>query len=108
MCIMNAGGETHKAFGNDVVFKLKMSFYIAPLFHWLYSYHFFSLSISQITAFDELQADFKVPIDQGNPLHAVGFLCLFIFFLLRHTSPTMSWHPCASSNDAFHLTPQYF
>uniref|UniRef100_A0A8C7Q193 Cornichon family AMPA receptor auxiliary protein 3 n=1 Tax=Oncorhynchus mykiss TaxID=8022 RepID=A0A8C7Q193_ONCMY len=23
-----------------------------------------------ITAFDELQADFKVPIDQGNPLHA--------------------------------------
>ncbi|ROL43421.1 hypothetical protein DPX16_17242 [Anabarilius grahami] len=24
-----------------------------------------------ITAFDELQADFKVPIDQGNPLHAI-------------------------------------
>uniref|UniRef100_A0A3P8S214 Cornichon family AMPA receptor auxiliary protein 3 n=1 Tax=Amphiprion percula TaxID=161767 RepID=A0A3P8S214_AMPPE len=30
----------------------------------------FSLSVCQITAFDELQADFKVPIDQGNPLHA--------------------------------------
>ncbi|KAI3364036.1 hypothetical protein L3Q82_010865, partial [Scortum barcoo] len=28
------------------------------------------LSPLQITAFDELQADFKVPIDQGNPLHA--------------------------------------
>ncbi|XP_024909445.1 protein cornichon homolog 3 isoform X2 [Cynoglossus semilaevis] len=27
-------------------------------------------SSHQITAFDELQADFKVPIDQGNPLHA--------------------------------------
>ncbi|XP_058469348.1 protein cornichon homolog 3 isoform X1 [Solea solea] len=26
--------------------------------------------VKQITAFDELQADFKVPIDQGNPLHA--------------------------------------
>uniref|UniRef100_A0A8B9GWS2 Uncharacterized protein n=1 Tax=Astyanax mexicanus TaxID=7994 RepID=A0A8B9GWS2_ASTMX len=26
----------------------------------------------EITAFDELQADFKVPIDQGNPLHAVS------------------------------------
>lgn len=32
------------------------------------------MSPSQITAFDELQADFKVPIDQGNPLHAVSFL----------------------------------
>lgn len=28
--------------------------------------------VLQITAFDELQADFKVPIDQGNPLHAVS------------------------------------
>uniref|UniRef100_A0A8L0DME1 Cornichon family AMPA receptor auxiliary protein 3 n=1 Tax=Oncorhynchus mykiss TaxID=8022 RepID=A0A8L0DME1_ONCMY len=27
-------------------------------------------AIWHITAFDELQADFKVPIDQGNPLHA--------------------------------------
>lgn len=40
---------------------------------------FLSLSLCQITAFDELQADFKVPIDQGNPLHAVGLLSLFIF-----------------------------
>uniref|UniRef100_A0A4W4FQJ2 Cornichon family AMPA receptor auxiliary protein 3 n=1 Tax=Electrophorus electricus TaxID=8005 RepID=A0A4W4FQJ2_ELEEL len=29
-------------------------------------------AIWHITAFDELQADFKVPIDQGNPLHAVS------------------------------------
>uniref|UniRef100_A0A8C5A992 Uncharacterized protein n=1 Tax=Gadus morhua TaxID=8049 RepID=A0A8C5A992_GADMO len=28
-------------------------------------------AIWHITAFEELQADFKVPIDQGNPLHAV-------------------------------------
>ncbi|XP_055728588.1 protein cornichon homolog 3-like isoform X5 [Salvelinus fontinalis] len=28
-------------------------------------------AIWHITAFDELQADFKVPIDQGNPLHAL-------------------------------------
>ncbi|XP_068564855.1 protein cornichon homolog 3 isoform X4 [Cebidichthys violaceus] len=27
-------------------------------------------AIWHITAFDELQTDFKVPIDQGNPLHA--------------------------------------
>uniref|UniRef100_A0A1A8MEA8 Cornichon homolog 3 n=1 Tax=Nothobranchius pienaari TaxID=704102 RepID=A0A1A8MEA8_9TELE len=27
-------------------------------------------AIWHITAFEELQADFKVPIDQGNPLHA--------------------------------------
>ncbi|KTF95345.1 hypothetical protein cypCar_00034037 [Cyprinus carpio] len=27
-------------------------------------------ALQNITAFDELQADFKVPIDQGNPLHA--------------------------------------
>ncbi|KAK3516180.1 hypothetical protein QTP70_005684 [Hemibagrus guttatus] len=25
----------------------------------------------EITAFDELHADFRVPIDQGNPFHAV-------------------------------------
>ncbi|KAI4890928.1 hypothetical protein NFI96_033188 [Prochilodus magdalenae] len=30
-------------------------------------------AIWHITAFDELQADFKVPIDQGNPLHAGAF-----------------------------------
>uniref|UniRef100_A0A669DJ59 Cornichon family AMPA receptor auxiliary protein 3 n=1 Tax=Oreochromis niloticus TaxID=8128 RepID=A0A669DJ59_ORENI len=36
-------------------------------------------AIWHITAFDELQADFKVPIDQGNPLHAVGLVSLFIF-----------------------------
>ncbi|TNN58863.1 hypothetical protein EYF80_030936 [Liparis tanakae] len=27
-----------------------------------------------ITAFDELQTDFKVPIDQGNPLHAPNII----------------------------------
>lgn len=32
------------------------------------------MSPLQITAFDELQADFKIPIDQGNPLHAVSLL----------------------------------
>lgn len=42
------------------------------------------LSPSQITAFDELQADFKVPIDQGNPLHAVGLLSLLIVIHPRH------------------------
>ncbi|KAG5276521.1 hypothetical protein AALO_G00106600 [Alosa alosa] len=31
-------------------------------------------AIWHITAFDELQSDFKVPIDQGNPLHAVGII----------------------------------
>lgn len=38
------------------------------------------MSPLQITAFDELQADFKVPIDQGNPLHAVSSLVSFILF----------------------------
>ncbi|GLD64890.1 protein cornichon homolog 3-like protein, partial [Lates japonicus] len=32
-------------------------------------------AIWHITAFDELQADFKVPIDQGNPLHAPSITC---------------------------------
>uniref|UniRef100_A0A665V287 Cornichon family AMPA receptor auxiliary protein 3 n=1 Tax=Echeneis naucrates TaxID=173247 RepID=A0A665V287_ECHNA len=42
-------------------------------------------AIWHITAFDELQADFKVPIDQGNPLHAVSFLppSLIHFIALR-------------------------
>lgn len=45
----------------------------------------FSLSLRQITAFDELQADFKVPIDQGNPLHAVG-----VFSYSKSLSPNVS------------------
>lgn len=31
-----------------------------------------SVALLQIIAFDELRTDFKSPIDQGNPVHAVS------------------------------------
>ncbi|CAG13012.1 unnamed protein product, partial [Tetraodon nigroviridis] len=42
-------------------------------------------AIWHITAFDELQADFKVPIDQGNPLHAAANqpTSLYVPFLMQ-------------------------
>uniref|UniRef100_A0A8C6SU11 Cornichon family AMPA receptor auxiliary protein 3 n=1 Tax=Neogobius melanostomus TaxID=47308 RepID=A0A8C6SU11_9GOBI len=53
-------------------------------------------AIWHITAFDELQADFKVPIDQGNPLHAVCILsitCMFFFTrALKLVLPEYSIH----------------
>lgn len=52
------------------------------------SNHFLFVFVCQITAFDELQADFKVPIDQGNPLHAVGWTYLFILFAFIHFKTT--------------------
>ncbi|XP_021324334.1 protein cornichon homolog 3 isoform X2 [Danio rerio] len=53
-------------------------------------------AIWHITAFDELQADFKVPIDQGNPLHARERLRNIerICCLLRK----QNWHSAVAKN----------
>ncbi|KAK1796185.1 hypothetical protein P4O66_008878, partial [Electrophorus voltai] len=51
-----------------------------------------------ITAFDELQADFKVPIDQGNPLHArerlrnIERICCLLR-KVRNTTPQIPHDP---------------
>lgn len=69
------GADTRAFVGIDMCFQ-------SETFHSILSLNFTDyilitsspLSPAQITAFDELQADFKVPIDQGNPLHAVGLI----------------------------------